>query len=436
MPQTLPIAYNGQEIGQGYNSQTRENLGTALTMTDVSEDPSASGQEVTTLFTSVNSQESLMQSLGISSSLDVRYGLFSGGAKFDFAQSHAVNSFSSMIAGRSQVLNAIRHGHGFKPTDTAAQLSAAGRMDDFRAAFGDMFVRSMKTGGELNIVARITSVSEEHQTKLAAALHAEYNGLAASGTFKAALDLANKETDSRTEVTVFVHQAGGIGGEQSFTGPDAVKISQRLSDFPSFVHDHPVGYEVEVATYNTIPLLGPTAEEAADLQLVLQDCFNQKMGFLKALSDLDFALSEDASKYFDNLPSPAELTQRQVQYRSALNALMAHAIALSTGKITPPQEFIANPPPPPLTFRKKPFAPPPPPPPSLVTIPDWGNVESMDRGGDVPSADDLGLVIQEVDDQPVLDPHERDRGDIVSMSPPAGTVVPRGTVVTVHVRNR
>jgi hypothetical protein len=27
-----------------------------------------------------------MESLGISSSLDVRYGLFSGGAKFDFAQ--------------------------------------------------------------------------------------------------------------------------------------------------------------------------------------------------------------------------------------------------------------------------------------------------------------------------------------------------------------
>jgi hypothetical protein len=43
----------------------RESLGTGLTMSDVSEDPAASGQEVTTVFTSVTSQESLMESLGI-----------------------------------------------------------------------------------------------------------------------------------------------------------------------------------------------------------------------------------------------------------------------------------------------------------------------------------------------------------------------------------
>jgi hypothetical protein len=33
------------------------------------------------------------------------------------------------------------------------------------------------------------------------------------------------------------------------------------------------------------------------------------MGFLKALSDLDFALSDDADKFFDNLPPQSELQQ-------------------------------------------------------------------------------------------------------------------------------
>ena len=159
------------------------------------------------------------------------------------------------------------------------------------------------------------------------------------------------------------------------------------------------------------------------------------MGFLKALSDLDFALSDDADKFFDNLPPQSELQQMQGKYRTALNALMSHAIAVSTGKMNPPQEFVANPAPPPLSFKKKPFVSVPPPPP-MVTVPNWGDVETMERGGGVPTADDLGLVINEIDDQPVLDPDQRDRGEIVSMSPPAGTVVPRGSISTVHVRNR
>ena len=89
MPQILVVPFNGQEIGQGYNSETRESIGTALSISQVSEDAAADGQEVTTTFESVTSQENLMESLGISASADVRYGLFSGGAKFDFGKRSA-----------------------------------------------------------------------------------------------------------------------------------------------------------------------------------------------------------------------------------------------------------------------------------------------------------------------------------------------------------
>jgi PASTA domain len=438
MPQVITIPYDGQEIGQGYNSETRESIGTGLNVANISEDPAANGQEVTTIFESVSSQDSLMETLGISASVDVRYGLFSGGAKFDFAQSHAVNSFSSFIAGRSTVHNAMRHGNGFKLNDDAAALVTAQRMDDFKTAFGDMFVRSLKTGGEFDVVARITSVSEEHQSKLAASLHAEYNGLIASGSFQAAFNQAMSETNSRTEVTVFMSQAGGIGGQASFTGPDATKILQRLSDFPASVHDHPVGFEVELASYNTIPIPVPTPEESEDRQIVLQDCFNQKMGFLKALSDFNFLLSENASLFFDNLPSQEELVKIQGQYRTVLNALMAHAIRVSTGKMNPPQTFVANPAPLPLNFKKKPFSSAP------VTIPDWtrGSIREIDEPGvdgqghrvSPPTAGELGLNVIFVGGAPVLDPEGNDRGDVVSVSPPPGTVVPRGSSVTVFYR--
>jgi hypothetical protein len=356
MPQILVVPFNGQEIGQGYNSETRESIGTALSISQVSEDAAADGQEVTTTFESVTSQENLMESLGISASADVRYGLFSGGAKFDFAQSHAVNSYSSFIAGRCVVHNAIRHGHDFRLTADAAALVTAERMDEFKTAFGDMFVRSLKTGGEFDVVARITSVSEEHQSKMAASLHAAYNGLATSADFQASFNTAMQQTSNQTEVTVFMSQAGGIGEQASFTGPDATKILDRLSHFPQSVHDHPVGYEAELASYNTIPIPVHTAEEREDRELVLRDCLAQKMGFLKALADLQLLLDpEKASLFFDNLPPPEQLLNIQGQYRAALNNLMAHAIRVSTGKMDPPQMFVASPSPTPLNFKKKEF---------------------------------------------------------------------------------
>ena len=166
-----------------------------------------------TMFESVETQDSLKESLGISASVDVRIGLFSGGAKMSFAEQHAINSSSSYIAGRSFVQNAIRHGRGFRLTKEAQALVTAGNMDDFKKAFGDRFVRSLATGGEFCVVARITSSSAEHQSKLSASLHGEYNGLLNSGSFSSAFDTATAETSGKTEVSVKMLQAGGQGDE-------------------------------------------------------------------------------------------------------------------------------------------------------------------------------------------------------------------------------
>ena len=356
MTQIMIVPFSDQEIGQGFNFDSRENVGTGLSVPNISEDPNVNGQIVRTFFSSVTTQESLMESLGVSVSADARYGLFSGGAKVDFAQSHSVNSFSSCIVGRCEVHNATRHGHGFRLTPEAEALVTAGRQKEFKTAFGDMFVRSLKTGGEFYVVARITSVSEQEQSKLAASLHAEYNGLTASGSFKASFNAAMEKTNNRSEVTVFMSQAGGIGSQTSFTGTEAVKILERLSAFPQSVLEHPVGYEAELATYDTIPIPVLTPEETEDRNIVLADCLVQKMGFLKALSDLQFLLGPNGNLSFDNLPAPAELGKIEVQYRTALNSLMAHAIKVAKGQMVTPELFVANPAPPPLNFKKKPVS--------------------------------------------------------------------------------
>jgi len=438
MSQVIVIPFAGQEIGQGFNSATRESIGTALAVQNISEDPNADGQQVTTSFQMVTDQESLLEALGVSASVDARIGLFSGGAKMDFAESHAVNSFSSFIAGRCLVSNAQRRGHGFALMPDAAALVTSQRMDEFKTAFGDMFVRSLNTGGEFLVVARITSVSEDHQRKLTASLHGAYTGIINNVDFSASLSSAMQETSNRTEVTVWMQQSGGIGAQASFTGPDATKILQRLSEFPGFVHQHPVGYEAELANYNTIPIPVPTPEEREDRELVLADCAAQKIGFLRALSDIDFAISDEGAPLFDNLPSRDDLTRMKGQYRTALNGLIVHAIRVSTGRMDPPQLFVASPPPPAISFKKKPFAPPPQGP---VKVPDfrgltWDACVALSQAKGCPiedPGDDFQVfTMGEIDQDGHLVSHPHDPNAVIvlrQIPDPGGIIDPRTDVV-------
>jgi hypothetical protein len=355
MSQIVRTPFDDHKIGQGFNRESRERVGTALTVSSIAEDPNVDGEVVRTSFKSVTTQEGLLEALGISASIDARYGLFSGDAKMSFAQSNAVNSFSSFVVGRCEVHNATRHGDGFSLTEPATALLVD--VDQFRTAFGDMFVRSLKTGGEFWVVAQITSVNEAHQSKVSAALQAAYNGLAAGGEFNAAFETARQETNGRTEVIVVMSQAGGIGSQTSFTGLDATAILRRLNDFPQFVHEHPVGYEAELATYDTIPLPVPSPEEIQDRDIVLADCLAQKMQFLKALADLQFAQGPNGDRFFQDLPSAHELGSLETVYRHALNGLMDHAIKVATGRMRPPQVFIADPTPQTFVFKKRAIAP-------------------------------------------------------------------------------
>ena len=184
--QVITLPFSGQLIGQGYNSQTGESIGTALDYDDVFEDSSADAQSTDYAFKFVADQDSLRDSLGISASADARIGLFSGGAKMKFTDENSVNSFSTFIAGRSFIQNALRHGRGFRLSGPADHVLHTDGQDAFKRAFGDMFVRALATGGEFCVIARITSISEEHQRRVAVALHAEYTGLAVAGGFQGA----------------------------------------------------------------------------------------------------------------------------------------------------------------------------------------------------------------------------------------------------------
>src|SRR5262249_30535355 len=183
-------------------------VGLGLTSGAPTEYSVAEGHTATMRFHMVTSQQSLESSLNISVELEARYMLFSGGAKFDFAQKNAANFSSTYIVGSCVVMNATRSAREFTPTANAKRLLDAGDKDGFKAAFGDRYCQSLRTGGEFYAVARITSSNTSHQSKIGASLHAELNALVASGSFKASFEEAKNDASSHTDVDVQIFQMG------------------------------------------------------------------------------------------------------------------------------------------------------------------------------------------------------------------------------------
>ena len=339
--QRIVIPFDGHVIGEGFNSDNAERVGTGLTPDSVGDDPVAPGQDAVFRFLMVTSQASLEKTLNLGAEVDARYGLFSGGAKFDFAQSNATNMSSTYIVASCLISNALRFGKDFKPNDLAKPLIAAGDKEGFKTAFGDRYTQALRTGGELHAVVRVTSSNVTHQQTVSASLHAELNGLVAAASFKASLKTAQQDASSHTEVDIQIHQTAGVGEEIHIPGTEADSIRAIMNGFATAAHNNAAAYEAELLTYDTLALPFPPADEIEDKRRVLEDCLARRQVYWSAISDLEFAQSENASLIFDDLPPAQQLVDLQNEFRRILGDLMAHAHAVSRGTIEP-TPFVAT----------------------------------------------------------------------------------------------
>lgn len=199
---------------------------------------------------------------------------------------------------------------------------------------------------------RVTSSKVEHQRRLSASLHAELNGLTAGGSFQASLATANNDASSHTEVSIQVHQTGGVGDQIQIPGTEADRIREHMNRFASAAHANAAAYKAELVTYDTLALPFPPPDELEDRRRVLEDCLQRRQTYWSAISDLTFAQAEDAELIFENLPSPDELLNLQNTFRRILNDLMAHARKVSSGAIEP-VFFVAEGEPPRPRFKRR-----------------------------------------------------------------------------------
>ncbi|MFE5811545.1 hypothetical protein [Streptomyces sp. NPDC056491] len=335
VPQVRRIIFNDEEIGMGFNSQSGLAIGTALEGFTV-QDNLATGQQVTASITIINSHEELQESLGMAFEAQGRYGTFSASAKTKFSEKTNFNSTSTFLLAQVVVRNPLKRGKGFKATAGAKELLNASKFEDFKSAFGDSFIRGLQTGGEFYAVIRITSASTSTQSELAATLHAEANGLVAGGSFKAAFTQANKSASTRSEHIATMYQNAGSGAQISPV-VEIGEVINRYKQFPEFAKSNPAAYEVEVATYDTLPLPAPTPEEQEAFLIALADARERKLRYILGRNNLQFALQNPT--FFVDLPSPEVLASVSGIYTKLINAVMEHAIKLSRGQISPPRLF-------------------------------------------------------------------------------------------------
>jgi hypothetical protein len=350
--QRIVVPFTGQVIGEGFNSDTAERVGTALSVGRVGEDPIAPGQTAAFKFQMLTSQASLEKALNIGAEIEARYALFSAGGKFSFAESSAINSTSTYIVASCVVTNALRFGADFQPNASAAPLIAAGKLDDFKTAFGDRFTQALHTGGEFHALVRATSSDVRHQQRIAASLHAELNGLFTSGSFKGSLETAQQDTSSHTEVDIQIHQTGGVGAQVQIPGTDADRIREHMNRFAAAAHQNAAAYQAELVSYDILALPFPPLEELEERRRVLEDCLARRQQYFSIISDLTFAQSEEAPLFFEGLASPEQLVALQNDFRRVLNDLMAHARKVSRGLIEP-AFFVAEDEPPPPRFKRR-----------------------------------------------------------------------------------
>ena len=349
MPQKIDqvrvLLFNSEDIGMGFNSDTGLAVGTALDFDAPTREPGQEGEASADI---VTTQDSLMESLNISADVQGHYAFSSASLKVNFSRNTSFNSVSSFVVAKMVVNNQITRGSNFRIKPALQTMLDTDRLDDFATAFGDSFVRGQFTGGEFYAVMRITCVETSVQTSLAVSLQADINAGLAGGSFNGDFSKASTEQNGRCEFSVSFYQKGGEGAEEIGTTLSVDEVKARLHDLPSAVSSHPFPYQIEVATYDTVPLPMPPKEQRDDFLLALADADQQKLQFLQLRNDFDFAAQHP--DFFNDPPPANVLLAASEVYLQAANAAIAYAVKLASGEITPPQLFDAGKLSPPIVF--------------------------------------------------------------------------------------
>lgn len=375
----------------------------------------------------IQSTEDLESALGID--VEASYGCAAFGAgvsaRFSFAKDSKIQSSSLFMSITVQVELA------FLSIDSPALAPEAAaivdRDDVFEARYGNMFVRGIGRGGLFVGVLRVDTRSSQESSEIASELAGAY------GLFSAEAEAKFKDVQKkyRSEVFVRMYHEGGPTNLRIDDPADPLNLLRNANAFLEGFHSNPEEcarpYFVTLAPVTIA--LGPLPPNLAQLQHaqdVIVYCAKRRSALLDQLNLLDYVLDNPSRYDFSNgasvaaLRTASEAVQADLDLvascaSSAMNdrasAKMPAEYAASQGRTFPSATLLD---PMPIAVRTE----------DSVTIPDFRGCSTWNACRELATRSGLTLTWEYQGTEPAA-------FKVIDFRPPAGTVQPKGSVVTI-----
>jgi hypothetical protein len=244
-------------IGDGIDTATGEDLGACLKdgYTAAPTSPATISQQVRFAIDKIEDAESLHKVVSANAGGSISAGFGTASASGSWLSSHALNIYSLYLLVSVDVENSERDisNEDLAPM-RAALISSAGGVSAFRTACGDVYVRGMVSGGQLNALYEFKTRSESDRQVVSAAIDAKgiQGGWTAAAQFSDSIDKASKL--SSIVIRTFYQGPAFPTGDNGSIPTDPEPLVKFATHFPSLVAQNVAwGYKAVTKKYTTLP---------------------------------------------------------------------------------------------------------------------------------------------------------------------------------------
>ncbi|MBV8452123.1 MAG: PASTA domain-containing protein [Deltaproteobacteria bacterium] len=318
LDQVMVPYWRGFNYGIGVRSATAGPLALAVEGA-LSSVTGAAGGTATFHLSRVQTTDDIETSLGISADVSGGVGLFSASDRFNFARDCKVQTTSLSLVVSSTRQKAFQQIDAPKLNSDAGALVSAGKLDEFAARYGDMFVRGVQTGGQFFGIFRIDAKTESSRQTIDNALAGSYGPFSGDTHFNLVQTCMNEHASIYCDAYI----EGGKVNTQPNT-PD--NLLTAMHEWATTVDDLPVSYFVSLAPY--IIALGPVPPNVIDLQHqkdVLVQCARLRSQTLDKLNLVEYVMDPTHTAEFSGLAGGPDLGALHAGLSSDLDVIAAAA---------------------------------------------------------------------------------------------------------------
>ncbi|HET9239162.1 MAG TPA: hypothetical protein VFO10_18020 [Oligoflexus sp.] len=233
-------------VARGYDSVTGEVRGDCITNAPVVPPSGAAGQVSRYELKLAENSRQLEESLNITAEASARAFIFGASSKTKFISSKNINSLSTFVIIRMQVLN---------PTQSMISPSISPLLLDvlkkegaasFREKCGDYFVTGYTSGAEFIAILKLDSSTEQEKKDLSTSLSANMGIFSASAEFNDSF--SKLKYKAKSELIVLQN-----GGDSEKSPIDLQGITDRASNMPVLALNKPIPISPILRPYDEIP---------------------------------------------------------------------------------------------------------------------------------------------------------------------------------------